>query len=246
MFELAWSLDTVSALIQVIIIDLILSGDNAIIIAMATRKLPEDKRNKAIYWGTFFAIALRILFATVIVFLLQLSWISFIGGLLLLYIAYKVLVEKEEEKEVDAKNSMMGAIYTIIMADAVMSLDNVMAVAGAADGHILILAIGVLISIPIMIFGSKLILHYMKRFPWISYVGSGIIAWIGGGMMFEDPAFMKLIAIQEGSPVILISSIIATILVLSLAYIKNKRIATKAVSANYIAVNSSDFRNKDY
>ena len=239
MFEFSWTMDTLSALLKVIMIDLVLSGDNAIIIAMATRKLPENKRNKAIYFGTFFAIILRILMATIIVFLMNLSWVSFIGGLLLLYIAYKVLVENEEDKEVDAKNSMMGAIYTIIMADAIMSLDNVMAVAAASDGHILILALGVLISIPIMIFGSKVILHFMKRFPWISYIGSGIIAWCGGEIMLKDPALINSLHLKDGSLIYTITPIVTTILVLGIAYMKNRKLAAETV-ASYIPVQSKE------
>ena len=122
-----------------------------------------------------------------IAFLLKIPLVHFLGGLLLVYIAYKVLIQDEgQAKNVSVKDSMTGAIWTIISADIVMSMDNVVAVAGASAGNYLILALGVLISIPIMIFGSKIILSYMERYPWIAYIGSGILAWTAGGMIIGD------------------------------------------------------------
>src|SRR5690606_34581442 len=145
------------ALLKIIAIDIVLSGDNAIVIAMATRNLKKELQNKAIIWGTAGAVILRILFAIIIVWFLQIPFVHFIGGLLLLWIAYTVLVGGNDESHVTSHNGFMKSVGTIIMADAVMSLDNVVAVAGAANGHVVMIAIGVAISIPIMIFGSKFI-----------------------------------------------------------------------------------------
>ncbi|WP_075983651.1 TerC family protein [Bacillus massilinigeriensis] len=214
---------SVIALLKVIAIDLILSGDNAIVIAMATRKLPHNKRNIAIFWGTGGAIVLRIIFASIIVMLLNIPLVHFFGGLLLLYIAYKVLDNHEEHgKGPAAKDSTIQAIGTIIAADAVMSLDNVVAVAGASGGSILILAFGVLISIPIMIFGSKLIVSFMEKYPWIAYVGSGILAWTAGDMIFGDKRIMEWFNYEKG-PITYILTAIVTVLVLWLGYMKNKK-----------------------
>lgn len=214
------------ALLKVIAIDLILSGDNAIVIAMATRKLPAHKRNVAIFWGTGGAIALRIIFASIIVMLLNIPLVHFFGGLLLLYIAYKVLDSHEEHgKGPAAKDSTVQAIGTIIAADAVMSLDNVVAVAGASGGSVLILAFGVLISIPIMIFGSKLIVSFMEKYPWIAYVGSGILAWTAGDMIFGDKRIMEWFNYETGLITYILTAVV-TALVLWLGYMKNKRTET--------------------
>ncbi len=221
MFELTWSGATFIVLMKIIAIDIVLSGDNAIVIAMATRKLDEKRRNLAIFWGTFGAILLRILFAAAIAVLLGIPLVHFFGGLLLLWIAYKVLINNEGEKNVQAKDGFFQAVTAIIMADAVMSLDNVVAIAGASDGHILLIAIGVLISIPIMISGSKLIVKAMHRYPWIAYIGSGILAWTAGEMILKDEKVADLI--RTDNPFLYYGLIAAMIgAVLFLGYLKNK------------------------
>lgn len=217
------------ALLKIIAIDIVLSGDNAIVIAMATRNLPAELRNKAILWGTAGAVILRILFAILIVWLLKIPFVNLIGGLLLLYIAYKVLVGGEEDANISAHSGLKGAIGTIILADVVMSLDNVVAVAGAADGHILMIAVGIAISIPIMIFGSKFIVKAMDKYSWIGYVGSGILSWTAGEMIFKDKQFAAFLDIQSGLITYLIIAAI-TALVLGLGYLANKKIATREVN----------------
>lgn len=214
------------ALLKIIAIDIILSGDNAVVIAMATRNLPKDQQNKAIFWGTAGAVILRILFAAIIVYLLKIPFVNLIGGVLLLFIAYKVLVQGEEEAHVKSTSGFMSAIGTIIMADAVMSLDNVVAVAGAADGHIGMVALGVAISIPIMIFGSKFIVKAMDKYAWISYVGAGILAWTAGEMVMKDKGFTNFLHIEHG-PVSYLIAAVLTVLVLGLGYLQNKKIAAK-------------------
>jgi YjbE family integral membrane protein len=142
--------------------------------------------------------------------------------LLLLWIAYKVLIEHEEETAVQSSDRLLKAITTIIAADAVMSLDNVVAIAGASEGHIGMIAFGVAISIPIMIFGAKAIMKIMEKYRWIAYVGSGILAWTGGKMMMEDEGFMQLLHFREG-PLMYAVSAGLTIFVLAAGYITNKR-----------------------
>lgn len=209
------------ALLKIILIDIILSGDNAVVIAMATRNLPKELQNKAILWGTGGAVILRIAFAAVIVYLLQISFVNLLGGALLLWIAYKVLVESEEEANIQSHNNLFKAVQTIIIADAVMSLDNVVAVAGAAHGHIGMIALGVVISIPIMIFGSKFIVKVMEKYAWIAYVGAGILAWTATEMILKDNSLNNLIHMPHGT-VSYVILIVVTGLVLAAGYIKNQ------------------------
>jgi YjbE family integral membrane protein len=220
------SSEALLALLKIIAIDIILSGDNAVVIAMATRKLPKHQQNKAIFWGTGGAVVLRILFAAIIVFLLKIPFVHLVGGLLLLWIAYKVLIEREEEAHIESSDRLLKAIMTIIVADAVMSLDNVVAVAGASGGHIGMIAFGVAISIPIMIFGSKAIMKAMEKYRWIAYIGSGILAWTGGEMVMEDEGFMHLLHLQEG-PLTYAITIGLTIFVLAAGYVTNKKAESK-------------------
>lgn len=216
--EIIFSSTAFLALLKIIAIDIILSGDNAIVIAMATRKLSKKQQNKALFWGIFGAVLLRILFAMIIVQLLQIPFMHIIGGLLLLWIAYRVLVGNENaENPISAQNSLFKAIGTIILADAVMSLDNVVAIAAAADGHLLVLAIGVAISIPVMIFASKIIVKIMDKYPWISYLGSAILAWVAGEMLMKDQ-YIHITGLLEYIVLILLVCI-----VLSAGYITNRK-----------------------
>ncbi|MGE8205116.1 TerC family protein [Heyndrickxia sp. NPDC080065] len=223
---LALSTGSFLVLLKIIMIDIVLSGDNAVVIAMATRNLPKDQQNKAIFWGTGGAVILRILFAVIIVQLLKIPYVEIIGGLLLLWIAFKVLVGEEEDIHVKSQSGVMKAIGTIILADAVMSLDNVVALAGAANNHIGLIAMGVIISIPIMIFGSKLIVKAMNKYVWIAYIGSGILAWTAGEMLMKEEKLLQLLNISHGPITYLISAIL-TIFILASGYAANKKIASK-------------------
>jgi len=220
--ELAWSLATIVAVLKIIAIDIILSGDNAVVIAMATRRLPEKKRNIAILWGTIGAVILRVLFASVIAVLLDIPYVHFFGGLLLLWISYKVLVNHDDGKDVKAKDTTLQAIGTIIMADAVMSLDNVVAIAGASGGHILLIIMGVMVSIPVMILGSKLIVKMLERFSIVQYFGSAILAWTASDMITGDKQISSLLNIEHGV-ITYIFSIVVTAVILLLGYISNKK-----------------------
>lgn len=183
------STDFLSALIAIVIIDLVLAGDNAIVIALAARSLPAEHRTKAIVWGTFGAIAVRTVMTLVVVWLLKVPGLLLMGGALLVWIAYKLLADNDgPEHHVSAASNFWGAMKTIVVADAVMGLDNVLAVAGAAHGNFLLVVLGLLISIPIVIWGSQLILKYVERFPVIVYIGSAVLAWTAAKMMVSEPA----------------------------------------------------------
>ena len=190
--------DFFSALLAIIIIDLVLAGDNAIVIALAARKLPAHLQMRAVVWGTAGAIAVRVLMTLIVVALLKVPGLMLAGGLLLVWIAYKLLAEDEEdEHEAAAGTKITGfwsAIRTIVIADTVMGLDNVLGVAGAAGGSFLLVVLGLLISIPIMVWGSTLILRVVDRYPVIIYVGAAVLAWTATKMILHEPLVAGRIA----------------------------------------------------
>ena len=178
--EFLWSLLTI------VFIDLILAGDNAIVIGMAARNLPATQQKTAIFWGTFGAIGIRFLSSIVVVWLLQIPALMLIGGILLLWIAYKLLTE-EKEHEISAETSILATVRTIVIADGVMGIDNVMAVAGVAHGNLPLVIVGILITIPIIIWGSTTFIKVVERFPAVLYLGGAVLAWTAGGMLTGDP-----------------------------------------------------------
>lgn len=177
---------------MIIGIDIILGGDNAIVIALASRNLPKEKRNKAIYIGTGLAILVRIILVILASTLLSIPFIHGIGGILLLYIAYKLLITKDSEPNIEGGTSVFSAVKTIVFADIIMGIDNVIAIAGASHGNIKILICGLLISIPIIIWGSKIILHIIEKVPFLLYIGASIIAFTAGEMIIHESMFQSL------------------------------------------------------
>jgi YjbE family integral membrane protein len=177
--------------LQIIAIDILLGGDNAVVIALACRKLPESQRNKGIAWGVVGAIGLRIVMIFFALQLLALPFLKIIGALLLLWIGVKLLQSEDDDHDnVEGATTLMGAIKTIVIADAVMSLDNVIAVAGAAHGNMGLVVFGILFSIPIIVWGSKFVLTLMDRFPVVITLGAALLGWIAGGMFVTDE-FLK-------------------------------------------------------
>jgi len=183
------STEFLTALGAIVIIDLVLAGDNAIVIALAARGLPQHLRKSAIIWGTFGAIAVRTAMTLVVVWLLMIPGLLGLGGALLVWIAWKLVVENDSEAGHDhvAKTTFLGAMKTIVVADALMGLDNVLAVAGAAQGSFLLVVLGLLISIPIVIWGSQLILKFVERYPVIVYIGAAVLAWTAVKMVVHEP-----------------------------------------------------------
>lgn len=179
--------DFLSSLLAIVLLDLVLAGDNAIVIALAARNLPRRIQKKAVLWGTVGAIAVRLLLTGVVVYLLELPGLMLVGGLLLLPIAWKLLQsESQPSHEVDAAGDFWAAMRTIVVADALMGLDNVLAIAGAAKGHMLLVIIGLAISVPLVVWGSSLILRMIERFPIIVYIGAAAIAWTSARMITHD------------------------------------------------------------
>lgn len=175
-----------AALWKIIVANIILSGDNAVVIAMACHNLSDKYRKPAIVFGSAGAVVLRIVFCAVIGFLLAVPYLKLVGGALLLWIGVKLVVEEEEDADVKAHDNIWAAIWTIIVADAVMSLDNAIAIAAAAKGDFTLIVIGLVISIPIIIGGAALISAVLDRFPWLGLVGAGLIGWIAGDVMASE------------------------------------------------------------
>ncbi len=207
---------------SIVLIDVILGGDNAVVIAMASRSLPPGDRQKAVYWGTAGAVGLRFVFASIATLLLRVPYLMIAGALLLLWIAFKLLVE-ESRQDVAAALSVSAAVRTIIVADAVMSLDNALAVAGVAKGHLGWLAFGIALSVPIIIFGSQFIAAVMNRFPVIVYVGAGILAWTAGHLFAEDPLILATLGEGATAP----AGLICVAAVLGVGYIVQRRRASQ-------------------
>lgn len=193
--ELLQSADFWIGLIKIIWINIILSGDNAVVIALAARSLPPHQQRKAVLWGSGAAVIMRIALTVVAVQLLALPYLQIVGGLLLLYIGVQLLSDEEDgEGESKEHGGLMAAVRTILIADLVMSLDNVIAVAAAAKGSMLLLILGLAISIPLVIFGSTLMIKLMERFPIIVMLGAALIGWVGGETIVSDVAFKELLA----------------------------------------------------
>lgn len=183
------------SVLQIITIDILLGGDNAIVIALAVRRLPERQRNQGIFWGVFGAIALRVVLIFFALQLLALPFLKIVGGVLLLWIGIKLLQPEDsnETRSIEAPEHLFDAVKTIVIADAVMSLDNVIAVAGAAKGNMTLVVFGIAVSIPIIVYGSKLVLWLMDRYPVVVTLGGALLGWIGGEMLITDQVILELV-----------------------------------------------------
>ena len=196
---------------RIIIIDIMLAGDNAVVIGMAAEKLEPELRQKAIFLGTLGAIIIRLVLAVILAEALQLiPGLHIVGGLLLLWIAIRLVNNDEDNNNVSAKDNLRDAVVTIIVADAVMSIDNVIGVVGAAGGHIPLVALGILVSVPIIIFCATIFTRIMQRFPVVLYLGGAILGWVSGEMIGVEPLLPASLKFAEP-----IWSIIGVIIVLA-------------------------------
>ncbi|TDR48464.1 YjbE family integral membrane protein [Tahibacter aquaticus] len=225
--------DFFTALFAIVLIDLVLAGDNAIVIALAARSLPKDLQKKAIFWGTVGAIGVRTLMTLAVVWLLHFPGLMLAGGLLLIPIALKLLSEDkhDDEHEISKVSGFWGAMRTIIIADALMGLDNVLGVAGAAHGNFVLVVIGLLISIPIVVWGSTIILKLVDRYPVVIYIGAGALLWTAGKMIMHE----KFVANWTGGNLAIELAVYAVIIFGGLGFgfvrekqRKEKRLARKA------------------
>ena len=175
-------------LAKIIGVNIVLSGDNAVVIALAARSLPRKQQKLAIFWGAGAAVVLRIILTVFAVALLTFPWLKLVGAALLLWIGVKLLIPEEGGDDVSASDNLIAAIKTILIADLVMSLDNVIAVAAAAGGSYVLLILGLAISIPLVVFGATLLIKLMERWPVIITIGAALIGWVAGEMAVTDPA----------------------------------------------------------
>jgi YjbE family integral membrane protein len=202
-------------LAQITMINILLSGDNAVVIALASRSLPPRQQKHAILLGSFGAIVLRVILTFFAVFLLELPFLKVIGAVLLIWIGIKMLLPQSEEADLDGHSNLWAAVKTIIIADFVMSLDNVLGVAAAAKGNVPLLVIGLVISIPLIIYGSTLVLKLMNRFPIIITAGGGLLGWVAGEMLVTDPAISLWVDTQlpwahTGGPMLATLAVVGT------------------------------------
>ena len=181
MLELIWALGAI------ILIDVVLGGENALVIAMAANRLPEHLRKKAMLWGTLGAVLVRFISVAALTYLLMIPGLRFIGGVALLYIAYKLVTTTDDSHSVTAATTFWGAMGTIIWADAVMGLDNALAIAGAAGGNWWLIAFGLLVSVPIILYGSTVVSRVMLKYPKTIWIGAGILTLVAIQMMVAEP-----------------------------------------------------------
>ena len=208
-------LELITSILIIIGIDIVLGGDNAILIALACRNLPEKHRNRAIILGTLLAVVCRVLLTVVAVYLLSIPFLQFVGGVLLIYIAVGLIKKQSESVEIRGSTSLLAAIKTIVIADIIMGVDNVMAVAGAAQGQFKLVVIGLLFSIPIIVWGSKIILYLMERYPIIVYIGASILAFTAGKMMVNEPMIQHVVymtGLKELFPILTILFVLSFVL----------------------------------
>jgi YjbE family integral membrane protein len=185
------------AFFKIMLVNIILSGDNAIVIAMASRNLPEYQRRMAVFWGAFGAVALRIILTLVAIQLLKIPYLTAIGGLLLVWVAVKLMVHDAAHNDVQAASNLGAVVMTIVIADFIMSLDNVIAITAVARGNLLLITIGLILSVPLIIWGSGIILRLLERFPAFIYLGAAILGFTAGEMFMADKKIGEILVYQS-------------------------------------------------
>ena len=229
-----------SALLAIIVIDLVLAGDNAIVIAMAARNLPAHLQKKAIVWGAVGAIAVRSAMTLLVVYLLKIPGLMLIGGLLLVWIAYRLLNPNQDTDEHgQASTTFWGAMKTIVIADAIMGLDNVLAVAGASHGSYVLVVLGLLISIPVVIWGSTQILKLVERFPSVTYLGAGVLAWTAAKMIISEPISQEWLALQSPALEYLIQVVVVLGVLIS-GFIRSRRALEDVIASSVVTPESAN------
>jgi YjbE family integral membrane protein len=210
-------------MVKIVLINLVLSGDNAVVIAMASRNLPSSLQRLAIFWGAVGAIVLRVILTIVAFKLLSIPFLMAAGALLLLWVAVDLLVDRQsmDHKEIKAPNLLLNVVMIIMLADFIMSLDNVIAIAAVAQGNLLLIVLGLLFSIPVIIWGSHFILKLLERYPLFLYLGSSILAYTAGEMILNDPKVSPWITGLWPFPDALIPAILA-LLVIGVGYVSKR------------------------
>ncbi len=212
------------AVLQIIWIDILLSGDNAVVIALACRSLPPRQRRVGIVLGAGVAVGLRIIFALMITQLLAMPFLKLVGGLLLLWIAVKLIAgEEEEEKNIEPSETLWKAVRTIAIADAVMSLDNVVAIAAASHGNVWLFVFGLLFSIPLIVMGATLVMTLLARFPILIWAGAGLLGWVAGHMLASDPWLVQQFGAASMKALETPAAAVAGVFVLAVGFLMRRR-----------------------
>lgn len=236
LFSPAWF----SALGAIILIDLVLAGDNALVIGLAARNVPPAMQKKVVLWGTIGAIAIRAALTAVVVYLLEIPGFLVIGGVALIYIGWKLTQDNSGGHEIQSATSVRGAVQTIIVADAVMGVDNVLAVGGAAHGSMLLVLIGLAVSVPIVVWGSTLVLRLVERFPAIIWLGAGVLGWTAVKMILTEPLLASWLANHSPArlalQIVIVGGLVAVPLWRSLLPRHRALIVLPAVALPWIAV----------
>lgn len=223
-----YSIEFLTALLAIILIDLVLAGDNALLIGMVAKNIPEKDQRKVILLGAIGAIGVRIIFTMIAVKLLEINGLLLVGGVLLTYISIKLILSENETDLHPAKRSFWGAIGTILLADFLMGIDNIIAVAGAAQGEYILVIIGLIISIPLIIWGSTFVIRLIDRFPIVIFIGAGILAWTAAKMIVNDVYITPYINGQS----ILLFELLTVSFVLSIGFISKKIVRAKTKTGN--------------
>ncbi len=212
-------------LLGIIWINVVLSGDNAVVIALACRGLPDDKRRTGMVLGAGVAVLLRIVFTVLVAALLSTPFLKIVGGVLLLWIAVKLLSSEDEEGSVKETDRLWHAVWTVVVADAVMSLDNVLAIAAVAQDSTFLLVLGLAISIPLIVAGAALIMALLDRLPLLIWAGAALLGWVAGEMLISDPWLLGKLGQELGHKAEIPGAIVGAVLVLTIGYILRQRAA---------------------
>ena len=209
--------------LEIVWINILLSGDNAVVIALACRALPPRQRKLGVLFGAGAAVALRIIFTVVVVTLLQIPYLKLIGGLLLLWIAVKLLIDETDEASIAESDTVWNAVRTIAIADMVMSLDNVIAIAAAAHGSLWLIIFGLCLSVPLIVFGATLIITLLQRFPLLVWAGAALLGWVAGGLVITDPGLPASVTEAAGHSGEIVAGVAGAAVVLLVAWFIRRR-----------------------
>jgi len=213
------------ALLQIIWINILLSGDNAVVIALACRSLPPRERKIGIMLGAGAAVLLRIIFTLMVVWLMEIPYLKLIGGVLLLWIAVKLLTDETDEASVKESDTIWNAVRTVAIADMVMSLDNVIAIAAAAKGSTALIIFGLCLSVPLIVFGATLVITLLQRYPLLVWAGAGLLGWVAGSIMVSDPGWHSVLGAWPHLVDEVVGGTVGVVFVLALAWVLRKRAA---------------------
>ena len=218
------------ALLQIIWINILLSGDNAVVIALACRSLPPRERKIGVILGAGAAVVLRIIFTLMVVWLMEIPYLKLVGGLLLFWIAVKLLTDEADEASVKESDTIWNAVRTVAIADMVMSLDNVIAIAAAAKGSVALIVFGLCLSVPLIVFGATLIITLLQRYPVLVWAGAGLLGWVAGSIMVSDPGWHSVFGEWPHLVDEVVGGVVGVVFVLGLAWLLRQRAASASAA----------------